>query len=106
MESKSGHSLRLGVFPGTVLQEVAWHQEISPLYTFKEKPRKSFLQRVCFHSPQQSFMLLRNPVFAPPATLPPTIEPDGLAEERKTYLYREIRPFCKPGTEDIVALAP
>lgn len=58
------------------------------------------------YSPQQSFMLLRNPAVIPPATLPPTIKPDGLAKERKRYLYREIQPFCKPGTEDIVTPAP
>ena len=72
-------------------------------FTFSEKSPGivSFV-----YSPQQSFMLLRNPGVIPPATLPPTIKPDGLAEGRKRYLYREIRPFCKPGTEDIVAPAP
>jgi len=51
-------------------------------------------------------MLLRKPAVIPPATLPPTIKPGGLAEERKRYLYQEIRPFYKHGTEDIVAPAP
>ena len=75
-------------------------------FTFlKESPgRVSYKESV--HSPQQSFMLLRSPAVVPPATLPPTVKPDGLAEERKRYLYREIRPFCKPSTEDIVAPAP
>ena len=59
------------------------------------------------YSLSQSFMLLKNPtVFPRSATLPPTVKPDGLTDERKRYLYREIRPFCKPGTEDIVAPAP
>lgn len=59
------------------------------------------------YSQQQSFMLLRDPAVVPPsATLPPTVRPDGLSEERRRYLYREIRPFCKPGTEDLVAPAP
>ena len=59
------------------------------------------------YSQQQSFTLLRDPAVVPPsATLPPTVHPDGLSEERKRYLYREIRPFCKPGTEDLVAPAP
>ena len=59
------------------------------------------------YSPSQSFILLKNPtVFPQTATLPPTVKSDGLTDERKQYLYREIRPFCKPGTEDIVAPAP
>lgn len=58
-------------------------------------------------SPEQSFQLLRDPTILPPSSvLPPTVNPDGLTDERKSYLYREIRPFCKPGTEDFVAPAP
>ena len=58
-------------------------------------------------SPEQSFMLLKDPAVLPPlSVLPPTINPDGLTEERKRYLFREIRQFCKPGTEDIIAPAP
>ena len=58
-------------------------------------------------SPEQSFMLLKNNVILPSAsTLPPEVNPDGLSEERKSYFYHEIRQFCKPGTEDIVAPAP
>ena len=58
-------------------------------------------------SPEQSFMLLKDPAVRPPlSVLPPTINPDGLTEERKRYLFREIRQFCKPGTEDIVAPEP
>ena len=58
------------------------------------------------YSQQQSFTLLRDPAVVPPsATLSPTVRPVGLSEERKSYLYREIRPFCKPGTEDLVAPA-
>ena len=58
-------------------------------------------------SPEQPFTLLKNAaIVPPPATLPSTIEPEGLSEERRRYLYREIRPVCKPGTEDIVAPVP
>lgn len=58
-------------------------------------------------SPEQSFQLLRDPTILPPSSvLPPTVNPDGLTDERKSYLYREIRPFCKPGTEDFLAPAP
>ena len=52
-------------------------------------------------------MLLKDPaVFPPRAVLPGKIDPEGLTDDRKRYLYREIRQFCKPGTEDLVAPAP
>ena len=58
-------------------------------------------------SAEQSLMLLKDPaVFPPHAVLPGKIDPEGLTEDRKRYLYREIRQFCKPGTEDLVAPAP
>ena len=57
-------------------------------------------------SPEQSLMLLKNPAILPPAVLPPEVSPQGLTQERKQYLYREIRQFCKPGMEDLVAPAP
>ena len=34
---------------------------------------------------------------------PPIIEPQGLDEERRRYLFNEITQFCKSGTEDLVA---
>ena len=42
----------------------------------------------------------------PPAVRPVTVRRQGLSQERKQYLYREIRQFCKPGTEELVAPAP
>ena len=41
-----------------------------------------------------------------PKELPAVIEPDGFSNERKQYLYKEIRQFCQPGTEDQVAPEP
>ena len=58
-------------------------------------------------SPKQPFMLLKDQAnLRPSSVLPPTIRPDALSQERKNYLFREIRQFCKPGTEDLVAPAP
>ena len=37
---------------------------------------------------------------------PHQIPPKGLAPERKEYLFKEIRKFCKPGTEDFVGPDP
>ena len=58
-------------------------------------------------SPEQEFTLLKNRAVIPPASvLPQKIQPEGLSEEHKNYLFREIRQFCRPGTENLVAPAP
>ena len=58
-------------------------------------------------SQEQSMMLLKNHGILPPAArLPAKLNPAGLSQERQQYLYREIRQFCKPGTEHLVAPAP
>ena len=58
-------------------------------------------------SPEQRFVLLKNRAVIPPvAVLPQEIKPEGLSQERKNYLYREIRQFCRQGTENLVAPAP
>ena len=58
-------------------------------------------------SAEQSLMLLKDPaVFPPCAVLPGRIDPEGLTDDRKRYLYLEIRQFWKPGTADLVAPAP
>ena len=72
----------------------------------KDEPGKVYFKE-SNSSPEQSIMLLKNRTILPPASqLPPELHPAGLSEERKQYLYREIRQFCKPGTEDLVAPAP
>ena len=38
--------------------------------------------------------------------LPPQILPSGLSNEWQWYLYRKIREFCRPGTEDLVCPLP
>lgn len=58
-------------------------------------------------SPEEAVVLLKNQaVIPPPTVLPSKITPEGLSEDRKRYLYREIRQFCRIGTEDLVAPAP
>lgn len=72
----------------------------------KDSPGMVFCKELVT-SPEQPFMLLKDQTnLPPPSVLPPTIRPDGLSQERKNYLFREIRQFCKPGTEDLVAPAP
>jgi len=58
-------------------------------------------------SQEQSMTLLKNCRILPPATrLPAKVNPAGLSQEQQQYLYCEIRKFCKPGTEHLVAPAP
>ena len=38
--------------------------------------------------------------------LPPVIQPAGLSHTRQTYLYQQIRAFCRPGTEDLTCPEP
>lgn len=72
----------------------------------KDEPGKLYFKEFS-NSPEQSLMLLKNRTILPPeSALPSEISPDGLSEERKQYLFREIRQFCKHGTEDLVAPVP
>ena len=58
-------------------------------------------------SPEEAVVLLKHQaVILPPTVRPSKITPEGLSEDRKRYLYREIRQFCRIVTEDLVALAP
>ena len=57
-------------------------------------------------SPKMEFTILKSPNVRPPNQLPPKIILLGLDEQRKQYLYREIREFRRPGTEDLLAPAP
>lgn len=58
-------------------------------------------------SPEVPFQLLKDASILPPTdTLPQIVTPMGLDQDRKEYLYKEIRQFCKPGTEDLVAPKP
>lgn len=71
----------------------------------KEEPGKIYFKEYST-SPERSLLLLKDSATLPPAILPAKLNPQGLSQERKQYLHREIRQFCKPGTEDLVAPAP
>ena len=58
-------------------------------------------------SPEQACVFFKDGAVIPPVSvLPQKINPEGLSDERRNYLHREIRQFCKPGTEDLVAPVP
>ena len=62
--------------------------------------------RTLLDSPETEFQILNNLANRPPNELPPPISPPGLDQDRRRYLYREIREFSRPGTEDLVAPEP
>lgn len=85
---------------------------------FKKLPHLKCYQHFRFHrdhpgtvfckqhwnSEEIAFYLLRNAADLPePGKLPPVISPKAMSRERSDYLFKEIREFCRPGTEDLVA---
>jgi len=63
----------------------------------KDEPGKLYFKE-SNSSPEHSLMLLKKHGILPsPSVLPTKLNP---------YLHREIRQFCKPGLEDLVAPAP
>lgn len=106
------------LYGGTVLVPV--HDWAKFLETFKKIPGISKFHHFRFSkdhpgvvfcntlvgSPKMELTILKSPNVRPPNQLPPKIILLGLDEQRKQYLYREIREFRRPGTEDLLAPAP
>ena len=69
----------------------------------KDFPGTIFCKQYWF-SEETAINLLRNRNQLPrPGQLPATVSPQGISRERAEYLYKEIREFCRDGTEDLVA---
>lgn len=95
-----------GLHDGTVLVPVYdWAKFLGPFFKkipgiskfhhfrfTKEYPGVVFC-RTLSGSEEIEFRTLKDPAVKPPNHLPPPIVPLGLDEERKQYLYREIREF-------------
>ena len=57
-----------------------------------------------WYSEERGINLLRNRSQLPqPDQLPVIVTPEGISRERAEYLYKEIREFCRAGTENLVA---
>ena len=71
-----------------------------------DHPHQVILQEFS-DTPGSSFCLLADSQWQPNASdVPTVITPAGLSHGRKTYLYKQIREFCRPGTEDITCPKP
>ena len=69
----------------------------------KEFPGTVFCKQYWF-SEEKAINLLRNRNQLPqPGQLPEIVRPQGISRERAEYLYKEIREFCRDGTENLVA---
>ena len=90
-------------FSGTIFQK---NREQKKNVTISDEPGVVYC-REYLTSPEQACVLLKDGAVIPPVSvLPQKINPEGLSDECRNYLYREIRQFCKPGTEDLVAPVP
>ena len=70
-----------------------------------DSPGRIFCKRYV-DSAEVEFDLLKHPAKLPPCTLPPIVNPAGLDLERRSYLYEEIRQFCKLNSANLVAPKP
>ena len=79
--------------------------EIKSYYHFrfhKDCPGTIFYKKH-WVSKGKAINILRNKEVPVAGHLPATIPPRGISRERAEYLYKEIREFCRDGTEDFVA---
>ena len=59
------------------------------------------------NSSEETFTMLDSGSWSPVASeLPPLIKPSGLPLERQWYLHKQIRPYCREGTEDLTCPKP
>lgn len=71
----------------------------------KERPGIVFYKEFS-DGTEASLCLLRQEDAVTPAVLRNPLCPKGLDQQRKQYLYNEIRQFCKEGTEDLIVPKP
>ena len=84
----------------SVFQENATHFRFT-----KDDPGVVFCKEF-ITSTEKKIQLWKDKNVLPPSDIPPQIQPEGLSAERKRYLFHDIRQYCKPGMEDLVAPGP
>ena len=52
-------------------------------------------------APETSYNILRRADFTFDGAMPLVIQPGGLSETRRQYLYKSVRPFVRPRFQDI-----
>ena len=70
----------------------------------KEFPGTVFCKQYWFLEERAIYLLRNRNQLLQPAQLPDIVSPQGISRERAQYLYKEIREFCRDGTENLVAL--
>lgn len=76
-------------------------------FYFSSSTPGTILMKEYSDSQQTTWCLLGDEDWSPSADkLPAVILPSGLSLQRQWYLHREIREFCRVGTEDIVCPLP
>ena len=76
-------------------------------FTFSAQHPGVVVTKVYSDSAGTKFTMLHDMEWCPtPDELPPMVTPLGLSSTRQWYLYREIREYCKDGTEDSVCPKP
>ena len=70
-------------------------------------PGVVMLKEYSNNSSEETFTMLDSGSWSPVASeLPPLLKPSGLPLERQWYLHRQIRPYCREGTEDLTCPKP
>ena len=65
------------------------------------------LMKVHSNSSEETFTMLDSGSWSPVASeLPPLIKSSGLPLERQWYLHKQIRSYCREGTEDLTCPKP
>ena len=75
-------------------------------FQFKQAMPGVLMYREFSDGTDEHFSLLHKEDTLPPSIPPAPLQPKGLDQQRKQYLYTEIRQFCKEGTEDLIAPKP
>lgn len=116
--SKLNYAVAVGTEDGRVLVPMANWQEYFSDNQFKKLPQitsyshfkfsNEMLGSVCVrHNIDEPWLLhVLTSSSEPPSGLPAQIIPEGMTDDRKDYLYKNIREYCSPEAKDILCPKP
>ena len=92
----------LGIHFRHVLHLKSYHH-----FTFSSAHAEDVVLQEFSDTASTSYRILTDEDWYPDVTeLPPVVTPVGLSHTRQTYLYQQIREFCRAGTEDLTCPQP